>query len=371
MDDTTIDKEVEGLDISRGSGWDEYPLDSVFVRKEERTVNEVVKRINANRYQLDPDFQRRFVWPIEKQSKLIESCLMRIPLPVFYVAEANDGRIVVVDGLQRLTTLQRYLGNMFTLAGLTADKDVKKNHPLEGKRYKDLPINLQERIEDTPLIFYILDSKAPERARLDIFDRVNSGVPLSRQQMRNSLYNGPATRWLKAAAEGEAFRKATGGSLDPLTMRDREAINRFCAFRILTMDAYRGGDMDGFLGQTLEQMNNWSPHNLEALRVEFDYSMNLNRKFFAHHAFRKSLAEDSANARRSPVNISLFDVCSVLFIDVPKKLPGRQHDELRQAVIKLLNDDDFSFAITYSTNSTNQVRTRFEMAREAIEVILS
>ncbi|HKN09478.1 MAG TPA: DUF262 domain-containing protein, partial [Pseudomonadota bacterium] len=122
MDDKTLKDEIEGLDISQSSGWDEYPLDSVFVRKEERSVNEVVKRINSNRYKLDPDFQRTFVWSIEKQSKLIESCLMRIPLPVFYVAEAKDGRIVVVDGLQRLTTLQRYLGNMFPLTGLAADK---------------------------------------------------------------------------------------------------------------------------------------------------------------------------------------------------------------------------------------------------------
>jgi len=371
MDDKTLKDEIEGLDISQSSGWDEYPLDSVFVRKEERSVNEVVKRINSNRYKLDPDFQRTFVWSIEKQSKLIESCLMRIPLPVFYVAEAKDGRIVVVDGLQRLTTLQRYLGNMFPLTGLAADKDAPENHPLEGKLYKDLPIKLQERIEDTPLIFYILDSKAPERARLDIFDRVNSGVPLSRQQMRNSLYNGPATLWLKDAAMGDAFRKATGGSLDPLTMRDREAINRFCAFRVLTVDAYRGGDMDGFLGQILEQMNDWPDKKLQALRVEFDHSMNVNRECFGNHAFRKSLVEDDMNVRRSPVNIALFDVCSVLFVDMPPNPRERQNDALRQAMIKLLQDDDFGFAISAATNSAKQVRTRFEMAREAIEEVLS
>ena len=68
-------------------------------------------------------------------------------------------------------------------------------HPLEGKRFKELDLKLQERIEDTQLTLYILDSKAPERAKLDIFERVNSGEPLTRQQMRNCLYNGPATIW--------------------------------------------------------------------------------------------------------------------------------------------------------------------------------
>ena len=247
---------------------------------------------------------------------------MRIPLPVFYVAEAKDGRIGVVDGLQRLTTLQRYLDNAFPLTGLIDDRKLPKgNHPLEGRRLKDLPINLRERSKIRLLSFISWNSKAPERARLDIFDRVNSGVALSRQQMRNSLYNGPATRWLRNTAEGKAFLTATGGSLNPLVMRDREAINRFCAFRILSVNSYRGGDMDGFLGETLERMNNWKEKNLAELRDSFDRSMNTNRILFPNHAFRKSLAESDANARRSILNIALFDVCSVLFSELPNSLP--------------------------------------------------
>ncbi|MFT6569689.1 MAG: hypothetical protein ACJAWY_001396, partial [Sphingomonas echinoides] len=79
-----------------------YPLDDIMVRKDARTVRDVVQRIDAGRYSMNPDFQRDFVWSPDKQSKLIESCVMRIPLPVLYVAEGDDGRITVVDGLQRL-----------------------------------------------------------------------------------------------------------------------------------------------------------------------------------------------------------------------------------------------------------------------------
>jgi len=88
-------------------------------------------------------------------------------------------------------------------------------------------------IEDTQLTLYILDAKAPERAKLDIFERVNSGAPLTRQQMRNCLYNGRATVWLKEVASTPVFIEATGESLDAKRMRDREAINRFCAFSII------------------------------------------------------------------------------------------------------------------------------------------
>src|SRR5580692_8060945 len=128
-------------------------------------------------------------------------------------------------------------------------------HPLEGKRFSDLELKLQERVEDTQLTLYILDSKAPERAKLDIFERVNGGEPLTRQQMRNCLYNGQATRWLKRCAESRAFLTATGGSLKAKTMRDREAVNRFCAFAIVGWQHYRSAEMDSFLAEALEAMN--------------------------------------------------------------------------------------------------------------------
>lgn len=175
---TQTDDEIEGYDETGSSTLeDHYVLEDVMVRTETRTVIETVRRINAKRYKLDPDFQRDFLWSQNKQSKLIESCTLRIPLPVFYVAEDIEGRITVVDGLQRLTTFVRFLNGELKLKGLG------KNHPLEGKYFDNLPIHLQERIEDTQLTLYILDKSAPEAMKLDIFDRVNSGVPLSKQQM--------------------------------------------------------------------------------------------------------------------------------------------------------------------------------------------
>jgi len=358
---TGPDSEIEGEDDSKASGWGQYPLDSVFVRTEPRTVGDVVKRIIAGRYQLDPEFQRDFVWAIDKQSKLIESCLMRIPLPVFYVAEAKDGRIVVVDGLQRLTTFQRYLSNDFAITGLGDD------HEMKGKRFSDLPIALQERLEDTPLIFYILDAKAPERARLDIFDRVNGGVPLSRQQMRNCLYNGNATQWLKQASDSGAFLRATDRSLDRKSMRDREAINRFCAFKLLGAKEYTAGDMDGFLAQTLERMNSIDDQARADLMLAFERSMSANFRLFGKHAFRKSLAANVHSAR-TIVNIALFDVCSVLLTDFPEDATDNQVNDMRIAFKLLLEDAEFKYAIGYSTNSTRQVNKRFSLAEQAISI---
>ncbi len=358
-------EEPEGVQNPLEDGWGDYPLDAVFVRTEPRTVGDVVDRIQRQRYILDPDFQRDFVWQVPKQSKLIESCIMRIPLPVFYVAEAPDGRIIVVDGLQRLTTFYRFMNNQFRLTGLgSGDPDSK--HPLEGKLFKELSVTLQERVADTPLTMYILDAKAPERARLDIFERVNSGEPLTRQQMRNALYNGPATNWLKDAAASPIFRSATGYSLNSRTMRDREAINRFCAFKLLGVGAYRG-DMDTFLAQGLSALANRSETERLELRRQFDSAMVLNTALFRDHSFRKSLA-NGPSAMRSVINISLFEVCAVTMARLAT-LANNQKVFLSKAIISLLADPQFTYAITYSTNSTTQVRTRFgAMEKVVVEI---
>ncbi len=363
-------EEPEGVEVGLSDGWGDYPLDAVFVRTESRSVSEVVKRIDNKRYVLDPDFQRDFVWPNQKQSKLIESCVMRIPLPVFYVAEAPDGRIIVVDGLQRLTTFARFLGNQFKLTGLASGEDRTGSHLLEGKSFAELPLNLQERVQDTQLTMYILDNKAPERARLDIFERVNSGEPLTRQQMRNALYNGPATVWLKHAAEGDPFRSATGQSLNFKTMRDREAINRYCAFKLLGREKYTTSDMDTFLADGLRKLAALSTSEREELRSAFDHAMTLNRYLFGEHAFRKSLASPDHSVGRSVINISLFEVCAVTTADSRLELSKTLKIPLRKAVIGLVRDDDFARAITYSTNSTISVQARFAAMEAAVRPMI-
>ena len=355
-----IEEEIEGQgDPHADVDENVYPLNDVMVRSETRTVAEVVKRINRGRFFLDPDFQRDFVWEPPKQSKLIESCLMRIPLPVLYVAERKeDGLIAVVDGLQRLTTFVRFLGNKLALTGLGHD------HPWNGKRFSDLPTHLQERVEDTQLTLYILDKGAPSRAQLDIFERVNSGAVLTRQQMRNAIYNGPGTRWLSKMAKEKSFLTSTGRSLNAKTMRDREAINRFAGFCLLGWKSYDNGDMDEFLAKTLERLNLEDDDVLHELESAFVRSMRKNHELFGRHAFRRSLAMDQD--KRSVINISLFDVFSWAFTKIPGRKISECGEEIAQLVIDLVLNPEFKDAITYSTNSTIQVGMRFDMVEQTL-----
>lgn len=344
----TLEEEIEGIGKDEDASFGDYPIDTVLIRNENRTVHDVLRRIEKGSFVMDPDFQRDFIWPEDKQSKLIESVLMRIPLPVFYLAENPKGQMVVVDGLQRLSTFQRFVNNEFRLK-------LPDQAELNKKNFQDLSPKLQNRIEDCNLILYVIDAKVPAQALLDIFERVNSGLPLTRQQMRNCLYMGQATRFLKAEAGTPLFLQATGGSLDPTTMRDRELINRFCAFQLLGLDDYRG-DMDAFLARTLEFMNSLEIAKLEKLSSAFRTSLKNNATVFGKHAFRKHVPGQES---RNVFNASLWDVMSTGLSHYPEHLVEARAEKLRAELHFLLEDHDFVESITLGTNQVNRVRHRF------------
>lgn len=350
-------EEPEGLDenpFNLGA----FPIDSLMIRTETRSVFEVCRRIDSEQYVMDPDFQRKFVWDMDRQSKLIESALLRIPLPVFYLAETAEGKVVVVDGLQRLTTFHRYINGQFTLRGLAFAKE------LNGSKFKDLDPALKNRLEDTQLTLYLIDSQVPDEAKYEIFERVNSGIALSRQQMRNCLYVGDATRWLGRMADHHDFLKATDRSLNWKTMRDRECINRFAGFHILGVDKY-AGDMEDFLNTTLKGMN--ASCDYESLSESFLKSMRINHAVFGRHAFRKSINDGFS---RSVINVALFDVFSTEFAAWPEDAAKARASDIKEATKEMLNDETFIEAISRSTNSTRNVKTRFEYIENRIRPLL-
>ena len=348
---------IEGIGDDQLGSWGDYPIDTPLIRNEGRTVYDVLRRIEHGHFVMDPDFQRHFIWDEAKQSKLIESVMMRIPLPVFYLAEDRQGRMVVVDGLQRLSTFQRFVNNELRLR-------LKDRHELNGKRFRDLPPKLQNRVEDCNLILYVIDAKASVRTRLDIFDRVNSGVPLSRQQMRNCLYMGESTRFLRRESETVLFKQATGASLRWQTMRDREFVNRFCAFQILDLEKYR--DMDEFLAECLTEMNK-HPDALPALSAQFETTLGNNLHIFGKHAFRKHLP---GQEHRSVINASLWDVMSTGLSRYPRQVVEERSAEVRAGFYRLMQDEDFINSITYGTSDASRVHRRFEMTKAMLEDVL-
>lgn len=339
-----------------GSPWQDCPLDDILIRQKSTTVHDVVGGIRNGFYVMDPEFQRDFIWKADRQSKLIESVIMRIPLPVCYLAENGDGRMIVVDGLQRLSTFDAFLNDRLVLCSLDREE-------LNGQRFSDLSPKMQNRIDDCILILYVIDFGVPDRAKLDIFDRVNSGFPLSRQQMRNSLYMGKGTRFLKAQAQSDLFRKVTGGSLNSEMMRDREFVNRFCAFSISDLKDYRG-DMDHFLATALQRMNQMNDDQLTAMAKALRRTLVNNYSAFRHHAFRLHVPNQNT---RGMLNASLWDVMSTGLSGYSETRIMEHKDQLRSTVQELLADDRFLESITRGTSGTEQVMYRFKATGKALK----
>lgn len=365
MTDTETTR-IEGLEETPSINLGNYPIDSVLIRSETRTIFEIIRRIKQGKFKLNPNFQRDFIWDDKQQSKLIESCLMRIPLPVFYLAEGEDGSTIVVDGQQRLTTFSRYLNNEFTLQGLAEDSQ------LNGIQFNDLPPKLQNRLEDTQLILYLIDSKVPEEARLDIFERVNSGVPLTRQQMRNALYNGPATQWLKEQAQFLVSTEMTKFSdEDRKKMRDREFVNRFCAFYLLGEERYPGDNrMDEFLAESLKKMNKMTKEELAELANHFQTSMKNNHTIFGKYAFRKHTKDSSDSCRQNPLNVAIFDVFSVYLARYSEQEASQKSSQICQAFHRLMTEEDFYKAISGGTAAKRSIVKKFKAAEKAFTEVV-
>lgn len=353
-------EDVEGIENDEDSVWKDYPIDTVLIRNEARTVFDVVRRIKQGSYIMDPDFQRDFIWSEEKQSKLIESVLLRIPLPVFYLAEDENGNLIVVDGLQRLSTFKRFVDNELQLK-------LEKGNGLNKKKFQDLSPKFQNRIEDCNLILYVIDNKVPERARLDIFERVNSGEPLTRQQMRNCLYMGKSTRFLKEESLSELFKKVTAGSLKNSTMRDREFLNRFCAFKLLPLSKYV--DMDDFLALALKEMNDLSDDEMTDLSMSLKRGLNNSFELFGDHSFRRSAFNGSYS--KTVINASLWDVLVTLLSMYPEEKIAENSAVLKSSFSKLMGEEDFLNSITIGTNNKNKVVTRFRHVSFLLESVLN
>ncbi|PTS89141.1 hypothetical protein DBR27_22935, partial [Flavobacterium sp. HMWF030] len=211
-----------------------FPLtydQEVDIKEEWFSVFELIRKIKQNKVVMNPDFQRNLVWKPQQKSQFIESIILNIPLPPLYFRKELNGDYIVVDGLQRTSTLNDFVSDKFQLSGLAALPD------LNGNSFENLESRLQARIEDRKLLVYILQPQVPMKVVYDIFNRINTGgTKLERQEIRNCIFIGKSTDLLKLLASTNQFKEAIDGGISPTRMKDREAILRCLAFTIFDFE---------------------------------------------------------------------------------------------------------------------------------------
>ncbi len=346
------------------------PFDPTEIRVETRTltIDLLRSRIQNGELDLTPDFQRKAgIWSLGAQSRLIESLLIRIPLPAFYFDATDENHWVVVDGLQRLTTIDHFvIKQSLKLDGLEFLKQ------LNGLYYHQLPRNLQRRIDETQVTIYVIEKGTPPEVKFNIFKRINTGgLPLSAQEIRHALNQGRATLFLAELAQLPEFLKATNHSIRDDRMADRECVLRFLAFLINSAEEYRSKDFDNFLNDRMADLNRMSESKLRVLRERFARAMLDAWDLFDRDAFRKRYDESGS---RYPINKALFEAwCVNLALLEPHVLIVLKERklELRQCFIQLMNNRDFDRSISQGTGDPSKVRLRFSAIRGVINQVLS
>ncbi len=336
------------------------------------TVDLLLSRAGSGMINLQPDFQRRWgVWDVRRQSRLIESLLLRIPLPVLYAAEDENETWEIVDGIQRLSTIARFMRPEVVGTERLVLKDLEYLKDYDGKTFEELSPRLQLRLRETELVVHLIRKGTPAEVKFNVFARINTGgIALSPQELRHAITPGPARKILEDWATEVAFQKATDGSIRPTRMDDRELVLRFVAFFTLGLDAYRQADMDGFLIRAMKSLNTLSGPELHASHAAFDRAMQAACALFGNDAFRKRY---SAEAARLPINKALFEAVSVNLANLDPDRLSRllEHKaELLGGFMALCLDRSFEAAISQGTGDVAKVNRRFKAIADLFEKVI-
>lgn len=366
-EDEGLEEEREPEEVEQDEIEEPFDPNSIRIRTYQLPVSTMLDRIHYGDTDLQPSFQRRLgIWTHGKRSRLVESLLLRIPIPVFYAAADAEDAWSVVDGIQRLSTLDGYVNNEYKLRGL------QYLQTFEGKNYSELPRNLQRRIMDTQLHVNVLEHGTPEDVMFNIFLRINTGgTPLSGQEIRHAINPGPARGFLKEVAESQDFLEATTWSVNQRRMADRELVLRFMAFHIKGPENYTTGHMDAFLNETMHVLNNIGCNEHSRLQDEFNRAMRASAALFGDDAFRKPQREGQ---RRGRINRALFESWGVnLALCTPEQLSltVERANEVRSRFDDLILDPEFDASISWATGSVPRVRKRFGAIEQLIAEVVA
>ncbi len=307
-----------------------YDPEKIKIRRDLLSLREMLTMMEDDMaIDLNPEFQRNFVWDNARKSRLIESLLLGIPIPLFYFAENKNGTFNVIDGLQRMTVFRQYMLNEFPLKGLEYLEDCEglyfKSDGVKVKPEKALPIPMMRRVAGTQVVVNVIEASSPAEVKYDIFKRINiGGKPLNNQEIRNCMAKPVVRTMLKNCAHHEKFIQATGNSISDKRMDGQEMVLRYCGFWLTKRGlATYSGSMTSFLDGIIEKLNEMKETDLQRIQKEFLNAMHNCYHLFGRYCFRKVLTEHLQSKRSQSLNKSMFTVWGIVLSDYkPEKVTG-------------------------------------------------
>ena len=379
-----IETQQQGFDDSDESSNSEpepYDPKQIKVRTETWSVKYIYELIHDYRdIDLSPDFQREFVWDAKRKSLLIESLMLGIPIPAFYLAENQDGKFHVVDGLQRLTVISQYMNNEFPLRSLEYLKK-ERGHEVEGRYFKEdgkkkgISTEYVGRISRTQINLNIIEKSSPTKVKYDIFRRINTGgKPLNNQEIRNCLAEPHVRNLLNELGKSIDFRLATDESVKTIRMDAQELVLRFIAFYYNSLEGNEwpyNGNMQSFLNETVERLNKEKEKNHKKIKQVFANAMRNAYFLFGKYAFRKCLPNHlEPLASKQLFNKSLFTTFSILLSQYEPSIISKRNDKGGLSLPlanQLLKDTIFKENVSLRTNDRTVLKSTFEKTKEFLD----
>lgn len=369
-DEDEFEFENEDLGESEESDESFEPFDPKKVDVSITTPNlgALIARLEFNEINLMPDFQRSGdLWSKQLQSRLIESILIRLPIPAFYFDALVDDTWQVVDGLQRLSAIKNFVLNK----SLNLTK-LEFLHEYEGYSYDELPRPLQRRIDEFQTSVYLIKPGTPFLMKYSLFNRINTGgLKLNPQEIRHamsqSIKRGIASSFLKNLVESCEFKSVVVNK--NYRMAHEELALRHITFSLYGTENYKSS-LPKFLNQGMVKLGQLSDEERLKLEYNFIQSMNVAYEIFGKDAFKKSLAVPD---HKKVVNKPLFESISVCLSEIPNKerqLLSNHRLEVITAFTSLLKDKEFELSISKSTANTDNVQTRFEAVRNTLKRLI-
>jgi hypothetical protein len=355
-----------------------FPLDIV---KKEFSIFELHRRWTAGHLRLQPEFQRELVWSEEKQVKLVESVLARIPLPVIYFSD--DGETFdVVDGQQRLTTLFAFMEGRFAERQAAEAIRRKGSHPGEGRAFALRKLTLLTKLEsctfetldpktrrsfeETQLICYVLPPSTSAEAKFQIFGRLNEGgVPLNFQELRNALFRGPGLELVRTlAGSGSRFRDVAGAERSYARMRADELVLRGIAFAWRNWRKEYKGDLKSYLNDSLQALNRAPARERAEVERRFLHAVDFAERVFGENAWQRY--DPDKKEWSGHISGPLVEVVSTAAGSVfPDALPSsEQATRIRQRFEELCAEASFINAILTATQTVKNVKARMTAFEE-------
>jgi hypothetical protein len=323
---------------------------------------------------IKPDYQRNFVASPAISSRLIESILMDVPIPVIYLAQERDGTFSVIDGQQRLTSFLSFVdgkypnGDEFRLAGLTVLTELNR------KVFGQLSKELQTKIRTTTIHSIIIKKESNEDIKFEIFERLNTGsTKLNEDEIRNTVYRGAYIKLLAELADEPVFHDLVRKETFRNRMVYRGMILRFLALSEKSYLNYKSSMMQ-FCNKELRDNQHLAPAKAKEYKQRFSHCLDLVKTVFGSRAFRRYIPGNEAGAGRwsdGQINMALFDMQMVGFVNYSKNDVLRNADFIRDGVLDLMtNSDEFQLLIGYKTSDTDNVRRRFRMYYDMLERVI-